>query len=87
MKVFLLLILLITTSCQPSLLISKEERIQRQKEMKEKLIKCIKENASNEFIEFVNENEANFRYALAKHKKEISKSDLLVVRHCRENLS
>ena len=55
--------------------------------MKEKLIKCIKENASNEFIEFVNENEAYFRYALAKHKKEISKSDLLVVRHCRENLS
>ena len=87
MRGFLLLILLFVISCQPSLLISKEERMNRQKAMKEKFIKCLKENASKDFIEFIEKNESNLRYAIAKNKKELNKEDLLVVRNCKNELS
>lgn len=86
MKYFFLLILFIAIACQPSLLISREERIKRQKEMKEKFIKCLKENGSNEFINFINENEANLRYAIAKNKNQISTNDKLVIRDCKRKL-
>ncbi len=87
MKAFLLLILLISISCQPSLLVSKEERMNRQKAMKEKFIQCLKENGSKEFIQFVEENESNLRYAIAKNKKELSKNDKLVVKNCKIKLA
>ena len=88
MKTILFLILLIFITCEPDsyLYASKEERIERQKQVKAKLIKCIKENASPEFIEFVNENEAELRKAIAMNKDKLKKEDLLVIRKCRLNL-
>ena len=87
MKSILLLILVIAISCQPSVLLSKEERMNRQKVMKEKFIQCLKENGSKKFIEFVEQNESNLRYAIAKNKKQISLEDKLLVRECKEKLS
>ena len=83
MKSILLLILVIAISCQPSVLLSKEERMNRQKVMKEKFIQCLKENGSKKFIEFVEQNESNLRYAIAKNKKELSKDDKIVVKNCK----
>ena len=57
------------------------------KEMKEKFINCKKENASKEFLEFIEKNESNLRYAIAKNKKEISMDDKIVVRKCKEKLA
>ena len=87
MKSFLLLILIIAISCQPSVLLSKEERMNRQKVMKEKFIQCLKENGSKKLIEFVEQNESNLRYAIAKNKKELSKDDKIVVKNCKIKLS
>ena len=88
MKAILFLILIISIISQPNsyLHASKEERIERQKQVKAKLLKCIKENASPEFLEFVNENEAELRKAIALNKDRLKKEDLLVIRKCRLNL-
>ena len=88
MKSILFLLLIIFINCDPSsyLYASKEERIERQKQVKAKLIKCIKENARPEFIKFVNENEAELRKAIAMNKDKLEKEDLLVVRKCRLDL-
>ena len=55
--------------------------------MKEKFINCLKENASKEFLEFIEKNESNLRYAIAKNKNEISMEDKIVVRKCKEKLA
>ena len=83
---FLILIIFITCGRDSYLYASKEERIERQKQVKAKLIKCIKENASPEFIKFVNENEAELRKAIAMNKDKLKKEDLLVIRKCRLDL-
>ena len=87
MKTFLFLILLFFISCQPSLLKSREQRMAKLKEMKEKFINCLKEKASKEFLEFIEKNESNLRYAIAKNKNEISMEDKIVVRKCKEKLA
>ena len=87
MKTFLFLILIFIISCQPSFYSTKEQRISKQKEMKEKFINCLKEKASKEFLEFIEQNESNLRYAIAKNKKQISLEDKLLVRECKEKLS
>ena len=88
MKIIIFLILIIFIICDPDsyLYASKEERIERQKQVKAKLIKCIKENATPEFIKFVNENEAELRKAIAMNKDKLKKEDLLVIRKCRLDL-
>ena len=55
--------------------------------MKEKFINCLKEKASKEFLEFIEQNESNLRYAIAKNKKQICLKDKLLVRECKEKLS
>ena len=86
MRTFLLLILGIIISCHHSALMSKEERLNRQKAKKEKFIKCLKENASKSFIEFIDKNESNLRFAISKNKNNIAQEDLLVVRSCKQKL-
>ena len=85
MKGFLFLILFIAIACQPSLLISKEERIARQKEMKELFIKCLKEKASKEFVEAMNQNIPNLRMYIMQSKGTISIEDKKAIRYCKEN--
>ena len=85
MKGFLFLILFIAIACQPSLLISKEERIARQKEMKELFIKCLKEKASKEFVEAMNQNIPNLRMYIMQNKGVISIEDKKAIRYCKEN--
>ena len=85
MKGFLFLILFIAIACQPSLLISKEERISRQKEMKELFIKCLKEKASKEFVEAMNQNIPNLRMYIMQNKGTISIEDKKAIRYCKEN--
>ena len=85
MKGFLFLILFIAIACQPSLLISKEERIARQKEMKELFIKCLKEKASKEFVEAMNQNIPNLRMYIMQNKGAISIEDKKAIRYCKEN--
>ena len=87
MKSFLIIILLASIICQPSLLISPEERMRRKKEMKAKFIECLKDSASKEFIDFINENESTLRYSIAKNKDKINRNDLLVVKHCKQKLA
>ena len=85
MKGFLFLILFIAIACQPSLLISKEERFARQKEMKELFIKCLKEKASKEFVEAMNQNIPNLRMYIMQNKGTISIEDKKAIRYCKEN--
>ena len=87
MKAFLLLILLIAITCQQSLPLSREEKSRRKKLMKEKLVNCLRENASKEFIAFMNENISRLRYAIGNNKESISQEDKLVIRRCKEKLS
>ena len=88
MKTILFLILFIFITCQPNSYwhASEEERIERQKIVKAKLIQCINENASEEFKQFVQENLENFRRAFAMNKEKISKEDKKVVRECRQKI-
>ena len=88
MKSFLFLILFIFITCGPKSFLnaSKEERIERQKMIKARLIKCINENASEEFKEFIKIHEANFRKAIAQNKDNISKEDKRVLRECRQKI-
>ena len=85
MKAILFLILIAFIICQPNSFMhaSKEERLERQKIVKAKLIQCINENASEEFKEFVQKNIDNFRKAFAENRENISKEDKRVVRECR----
>ena len=85
MKGFLFLILFIAIACQPSLLISKEERIARQNEKKELFIKCLKEKASKEFVEAMNQNIPNLRMYIMQNKGTISIEDKKAIRYCKEN--
>ena len=84
MKGFLFLILFIAIVCQPSLLISKEERIARQKEMKELFIKCLKEKASKEFVEAMNQNIPNLRMYIMQNKGTISIEDKKAIRYLQQ---
>ena len=86
MKAFIILILLISIACQPSYLLSREERLKKQKEMKAKYIECLKEKGSKEFIKFIDEHEPHLRYAFNRLKDQISLEDKLVMRYCTENL-
>ena len=86
MRAFLILLLIIAISCQPSLLMTREERIKKKREVKSKLLDCIRENASEEFIKFMNENELNFRIAVAKNKDNISINDKQVIRNCKDKI-
>ena len=87
MKAYLLLILLISIVCQPSYLLSREERLKRQREAKAKYIECLKERGSKDFIKFIEEHETHFRNAIYNYKDQISKEDKLVMRYCTEHLS
>ena len=88
MKSFLFLILIIFITCDPQsfLYASKEQKIERQKMIKSRLIKCIMENASEEFKEFTKINEENFRKAFNENRHTISKEDKRVVRECRQKI-
>ena len=88
MKAILFLILIIFIVCEPNsyLLATKEEIIERQKIMKSKLIKCINENASEEFKEFVKKNEQTFRKSFSMNKDIINIEDKRVVRECRKKI-
>ena len=88
MKSFLFIILIMFIACDPQSFLhaSKEERIERQKMMKARLIKCINENASEDFKEFVKIHEVNFRQAIAENKDNISKEDKKILRECRQKI-
>ena len=88
MRAILFLVLFMFILCQPKsyLHATKEERIERQKIMKERLLKCIYENAREEFKKFVKENEETFRYSYSKNKDNISIEDKRVVRECRRKI-
>ena len=88
MKSFLFILLIVFIACDPQsfLYASKEERIERQKMMKARLIKCINENASEEFKNFVKIHEVNFRQAIAENKDKISKEDKKILRECRQKI-
>ena len=88
MKVILFILLLSLIICDPDSFIyaSKEEKINREKMMKEKLLECIYENASEEFKLFVKENEANLRKAILNNRENIKKEDKLVMRDCKEKI-
>ena len=88
MKSFLFILLIVFIACDPQsfLYASKEERIERQKMMKARLIKCINENASEEFKKFVKIHEVNFRKAIAENKDKISKEDKKILRECRQKI-
>ena len=88
MRAILFLILIIFIICEPNsyLHATKEEMIERQKIIKAKLIKCINENASEEFKEFVKKNEETFRKSFSMNKDKISIEDKRVVRECRRKI-
>ena len=88
MKAIFFIILLSFIFCDPNSFInaSKEERIKREKIIKERLLKCIYENGSEEFKIFVKENEENLRKAFLDNRKNIKKEDKLVVRDCKKKI-
>ena len=86
MKGFLFILLIAFIVCNPKKSFahaSKEEKIERQKMMKERLIKCIYENGSEELIEFVKKNEKELRKAIGANKDTLKKEDLRTIRDCK----
>ena len=85
MKSFLILILFISIACEPSILNApKDQRLKIQKRIKEKLIKCIDENASQDFKNYINRNEEELRLSNYMKKEKINKEDKKVIKECRK---
>ena len=88
MKGLLFIILIAFILCHPKSFddASKEEKIERHKIMKQRLIDCINENGSEELKEFVKKNEKSLRKAIGDNNKVLSKEDKAVIRDCRQKI-
>ena len=88
MKGFLFIILVVFIVCQPKSFLdcSKEEQIEREKMMKQRLIDCINKYGSEELKEFVKKNEDDLKRALGYNANSFSKADKAVIRDCRQKI-
>ena len=88
MRGFLIILLFAFIICQPNSFIhaSKEERLERQKIMKAKLIKCINENGDDVLKEFIKNNENELRKAFAMNKDKLTQEEKKVIRECRKKI-
>ena len=88
MKDILCLVLISLILCSPnSKNYNTEEQIKKRQEQKEKLLECLNEYGSENFVKLINKNEnVKLGDILRKHRVSITSQDKEAIKECRRQI-